>query len=87
MRQIYIFLHGVNASNLFSIISTTSTPLKNQLETRFNDVQAIVASLVEWPRHKRGRSKIEHRATHVCQSDNVPRDVIRVAVKVNPPAA
>ena len=56
-------LHGVNAINLSSVVSTPS--LKNQLETRLDDVQATIASLVETstpPRpHKRGCSKTERR--------------------------
>ena len=47
-------LHGVNATNLFSVVSTPPSPLKTQLETRFDDVQATIVSLVEAlapPRH------------------------------------
>ena len=66
-------LHGVNATNLSSIVSTPSTPLKNRLETRLDDVQATTASLVEVPKHKCGRSKTERRATHVRQVNRVSR--------------
>ena len=59
-------LHGVNATNLSSVVSTPP-PLKNQLETRLDDVQVTIASLVEAPvpykHEKRGRSKSERQAT------------------------
>ena len=47
--------------------------LKNRLETRFDDVQATVESLVGSPDSKGGRSKIELQATLVRQNDSVPR--------------
>ena len=60
-------LHGVNATNLSSIVPTPPPPLKNQLKTRLEDVQATIASPVEAPaptRHyKRGRSKTECTST------------------------
>ena len=59
-------LHGVNATNLSSIVSTPPT-LKNQLETQFDNVQATIALLVEAPalprQQKRGRSRLERQAT------------------------
>ena len=42
-------LHSANATNLSSVVSTSPPPLKNQLKTRLNDVQATIASLVEAP--------------------------------------
>ena len=60
--------------------------LKNRLETRFDDVQATVASLVGYPDTKSGCSKIELQATHVRQNDSVPRRD-KSSSKVNPPAA
>ena len=57
-----------------SIVLTPKTPLKNQLETRLDDVQATIASLVEAPKHhKRGRSKTERRATHDRRDNSGPR--------------
>ena len=44
-----------------------------QLETRLDDVQATISSLVEMPNHKRGRSKTERRAAHVRQDNRVSR--------------
>ena len=49
------------------------TSLKKHLETRPDDVQATIASLVEVPKHERGRFKIEHRATHVHHDNSVSR--------------
>ena len=69
-------LHGVNATNLSSVVPTPP-PLKNQMETRLDDVQATIASLVEAPappRHqKRGRSKTERRATHGRRDNSASR--------------
>ena len=60
--------HGTSTTNLYSVVSTPTIPLKNQLETRPDDVQATIASLVDEPKHhKRGRSKTKRRATHVRQ--------------------
>ena len=84
MKLLIYFLHDANATNLSSIMSTSSTPLKHQLDTCLDDVQATVASLVEQPRHKRGRSKIEHPATHVRQNDSLPRRDKRVPVRRGP---
>ena len=59
-------LYSVNAANLSSVVSTPPS-LKNQLETRLDDVQPTIASLVEAPvpskYQKRGRSKSERRVT------------------------
>ena len=70
-------LHGVNATNLFSVVSTPPSPLKTQLETRLDDVQATIVSLVEAPapprNHKRGRSKTERRANQSRQGNSVSR--------------
>ena len=59
-------LHGVNVTNLSSIVSTHPS-LKNQLDTRLDNAQATIASLVEAPtpprQKKRGRSKSERHAT------------------------
>ena len=53
-------LHGVNVSNLSSIAST-SPALKTQLETRLDNVQATIASIIDAPtpprKQHRGRSK------------------------------
>ena len=56
-------------------MSTPTTSLKTQLETRLDDVQATIASsLVEAPKHhKLGRSKTERRAAHVRQDNSVSR--------------
>ena len=58
--------HGGNVTNLSSIVSTPPSP-KNQLETQLDNVQGIIASLVEAPtpprQKKRGRSKSERQAT------------------------
>ena len=70
-------LHGVNATNLSSVVSTPSLPLKNQLEMRLDDVQAAIASLVEAPtppkHHKCGRSITERRAAQDRQDRSVSR--------------
>ena len=70
-------LHGVHATNLFSVVSTPPSPLKTQLETRLDDVQATIVSLVEAPaprrNHKRGRSKTERRANQSRQDNSVSR--------------
>ena len=67
-------MYDINSINLSSFVSTPTTPLKNQLETRLDDVQATIASLVEAPKHcRRGRSKTERRATHARQNSCVPR--------------
>ena len=64
-------LHDVNSTNLSSVVSTPATI---QLETRVDDVEATIASLVEAPKHhRRGRSKTERRAAHGCQDNSVPR--------------
>ena len=59
-------LHVFNATNSSLIVSTLPPP-KHHLETRLDDVQAIIASLIEAPapsmHHKRGRSKTERRPT------------------------
>ena len=61
-----INLHGVNVTNLSSVVSA-SRSLKNQLETRLDNVQATIASLVGAPtpprQQKRGRSESERQAT------------------------
>ena len=41
-------LHGVNVSNLSSVASTSPT-LKTQLETRLDNVQATIASIIDAP--------------------------------------
>ena len=66
-------LRGVNAINWSSVVSTPLPPLKNQLDTRLDDVLATIASLVEVPKHKRDRSKTERRAIHVRQDNKVSR--------------
>ena len=66
-------LHGVNATNLSLVVSMPPPSLKNQLETRLDDVQATIASLVEVPKHKRGLSKTERWANHVRQGNSVSR--------------
>ena len=70
-------LHDVNVTNLSSIASTPSPSLKTQLETRLDDVQATIASLVEAPtspkHHKRGHFKTERRAAQGRQDSSVPR--------------
>ena len=70
-------LHGGNATNLSSVVSTAASPLKNQLETRLDDVQATIASLVEAPmpskHQKRGRSKSERRATQGRRDSSVSK--------------
>ena len=67
-------LHGVNAANLSSVVPTPTTPLKTQLETRLDDLQATIASLVEAPKHhKCGRSKTKRRAIHVRRENIVSR--------------
>ena len=66
-------LHGVNATKLSLIVSTPPTPFKHQLETRLDDVQATITSLIDVPKHKRGRSKTELRATHARQDYKVSR--------------
>ena len=59
-------LHGVNVSNLSSV-APTSHALKTQLETRLDDVQATIASIIDAPtpprKQHRGRSKSERPAT------------------------
>ena len=59
-------LHGVNVSNLSSV-ARTSPALKTQLETRLNDVQATIASIIDAPtpprKQHRGRSKSERPVT------------------------
>ena len=48
--------------------------LENQLETRLDDVQATIPSLVEAPKHhRRGPSKTERRATYDREENSVPR--------------
>ena len=67
-------LHGTNSTSSSSVVSTPSPLLQFQLETRLDDVQATIASLVEAPKHhKRGRSKTERRATHGSQDSSVSR--------------
>ena len=67
-------LHGFNFTNLSLVVSTPASPLKNQLETRLDDVQATIASLAEVPKHhKRGRFNTERRAIHGRQDFSVPR--------------
>ena len=76
-KHAFTNLHGVNATNLFSVVSTPPSPLKPQLETRLDDVQATTVSLVEAPaprrNHKRGRSKTERRANQSRQDNSVSR--------------
>ena len=43
-------LYGGNATNLSSGVSSPTTTLTNQLETRLDDVQATIASVVEAPK-------------------------------------
>ena len=67
-------LHGMNAIKVSSVESTPTTPLKNQLETCLDDVQAAIVSLVEaFKHHKSGRSKTQRRATHGGEGNKVPR--------------
>ena len=69
-------LHGVNAINLSSVVSTPPS-LKNQLETRLDHVQATIALLVEAPapprQQKRGRSKSERQATQGRRDTSAPK--------------
>ena len=59
-------LHGVNVSNLSSVVSTPPA-LKTQLETQLDNVQATIASIIDAPspprKQHRGRSKSERQAT------------------------
>ena len=59
-------LHGVNVSNLSSVVST-SPALKTQLETRLDNVRAIIVSIIDAPtpprKQHRGRSKSERQVT------------------------
>ena len=59
-------LHGVNVSNLSSVVSTPPA-LQPQLETQLDNVQATIASIIDAPtpprKQHRGRSKSERQAT------------------------
>ena len=64
----------MNAIKVSSVESTPTTPLKNQLETYLDDIQAAIVSLVEaFKHHKSGRSKTQRRATHGGEGNKVPR--------------
>lgn len=68
-------------TNVSSVVSTA--PLKNQLETRLDNVQATIASLVDAPasrQPKRGRSKTDRRAA-AGRQDNKPSRRERSASK------
>ena len=69
-------LHGVNVTNLSSVLSTTPS-LKNQLATRLDNVQASIDSLVEAPtpprKQKCGRSKSERQATQGRRDNSASR--------------
>ena len=68
-------LHGVNVSNLSSV-ARTSPALKTQLETRLDDVQATIASIIDAPtppRKQRGRSKSERPATQGRRDNSTSR--------------
>ena len=69
-------LHGINATNLSSVVSTPPS-LKNQLETRLDNVQATIASLIETPvppgQKKCGRSKPERQATQDRRDNSAPK--------------
>ena len=69
-------LHGVNVSNLSSV-ARTSPALKTQLETRLDDVQATIASIIDAPtpprKQHRGRSKSERPATQSRRDNSTSR--------------
>ena len=69
-------LHGVNVSNLSSVAST-SPALKPQLETRLDNVQATIASIIDAPtpprKQHRGRSKSERPATQGRRGSSTSR--------------
>ena len=69
-------LHGVNVSNLSSVVST-SPALKTQLETRLDNVQATIASIIDAPtppwKQYRGRSKSERQATQGRRDSSLSR--------------
>ena len=51
-------LHRINSTTLSSVVSPPTLPLKHQLETRLDNVQATIASLVDASKHhERGRSR------------------------------
>ena len=69
-------LHGVNVSNLSSV-ARTSPALKTQLETRLDDVQATIASIIDAPtpprKQHRGRSKSERPVTQGRRENSTSR--------------
>ena len=69
-------LHGVNVSNLSSVVST-SPALKTQLETRLDNVQATIASIIDAPtpplKQHCGRSKSERQATQGRRDSSLSR--------------
>ena len=69
-------LHGVNVTNLSSVVSTPPA-LKTQLETNLDNVQAIIASLIETPtlprKQHRGRSTSERQATQGRRDNSTSR--------------
>ena len=69
-------LHGVNVTNLSSVVSTPPA-LKTQLETQLDNVQATIASLIEAPtpprKQHRGRSKSERQATQGRRDNSTSR--------------
>ena len=69
-------LHGVNVSNLSSV-ARTSPALKTQLETRLDDVQATIASIIDAPtpprKQLRGRSKSERPVTQGRRENSTSR--------------
>ena len=66
-------LHGINVTNLSSVVSTPPAR-KTQLETQLDNVQATIASLIGAPtpptKQNRGRSKSERQATQGRRDNN-----------------
>ena len=69
-------LHGVNVTNLSSVVSTPPAR-KTQLETQLDNVQATIASLIEAltppKKQNRGRSKSKRQATQGRRDNSVSR--------------
>ena len=69
-------LHGVNVTNVSSVVPT-SPALKIQLETRLDNVQATIASIIDAPtpprKEHRGRSKSERQVTQGRRDSSLSR--------------